>query len=118
VTYTSTSGEIDITWDPPLERNGLVTSYTIDLFYSEKVCRKAGEARHETKNTVVPLTQLTLNHRFNLLDYWDYNITITATNVIGSGNATDIIAFKTKPGGRCYDTIIYVIIFTKTTRSN
>ena len=52
--------------------------------------------------SVVSMEPLTYYEINGLSAYWDYNFTITATNDIGSGNATDNFVFKTKPSGKCY----------------
>jgi len=99
VKFNCTYDTININWDPPLERNGIITNYTIDLYYHENLCSRDGGLMHNISVvSMEPLTYYAIN---GLSAYWDYNFTITATNYIGSGNATDNFVFKTKLSGKC-----------------
>jgi len=91
VYYTTMNESVDIHWEDPVERNGVITNYIIWLTYQEQICRGKGDVVHETY-VIQPFNNYTLN---NLSSYWDYNFNITATNKIGSGIPTETYAFRT-----------------------
>ena len=94
VTYTTTHEAVDIHWEDPVERNGVITGYTIHLAYQKQICRGKGDIVNETYDVILkPLNRSTLNE---LSSYWDYNFTITATNNVGSGSSTKTFTLRTK----------------------
>jgi len=104
VYYTTTHESVDIHWEDPVERNGVITGYTIQLTYQEQICREKGDAVNEAYHVLKPFNRFTLN---NLSSYWDYNFTVTATNIIGSGNSTETYAFRTN-ASCAYSSFIFV----------
>jgi len=93
VTYTTTHESVDIHWEDPLERNGIITGYTIQLTYQKQICREKGDVVNETYDVLImPFNRYTLN---NLSSYWNYNFTITATNNVGPGSSTETFTLRT-----------------------
>ncbi|XP_052244297.1 receptor-type tyrosine-protein phosphatase F-like [Dreissena polymorpha] len=88
-----TSNSIKMHWSAPLERNGIVLNYTVKYRFDERECRKKGAIKEVSKTSETSLTQMELTE--SIYSYWDYNISVKATNKIDSGNYSDVYSVKT-----------------------
>ncbi|WAR09060.1 SDK1-like protein, partial [Mya arenaria] len=89
-----TNDSLTLQWSPPIERNGIVLNYTIKVAYYEQVCGGFGPLqRHSYGVELDPVTKFTQN---GLHAYWQYNLTVEATNAIATGKPSDLISVRTK----------------------
>ncbi|WAR08993.1 PTPRD-like protein, partial [Mya arenaria] len=107
-----THDSLTLQWSPPIERNGIVLNYTIKAAYYEQVCGGFGPLqRHSYGVELDPVTKFTQN---GLHAYWQYNLTVEATNAIATGKPSDLISVRTKetnPGSVQY--LNYRDVFSK-----
>ncbi|WAR09003.1 PTPRQ-like protein, partial [Mya arenaria] len=91
---STTHDSFTLQWNPPEERNGKVINYTVKATYYEQVCRGIGDLYVNSYGVEFdPVTKFTQN---GLHAYWQYNLTVEATNAIATGKPSDLISVRTK----------------------
>ncbi|XP_052810161.1 tyrosine-protein phosphatase 10D-like isoform X2 [Mya arenaria] len=91
---STTHDSFTLQWNPPEERNGKVINYTVKATYYEHDCGGFGALqRHSYGVELDPVTKFSQN---DLYPFWQYNLTVEATNAIATGKPSDIISVMTK----------------------
>ncbi|XP_052810712.1 receptor-type tyrosine-protein phosphatase eta-like isoform X2 [Mya arenaria] len=91
---STTHDSYSLQWSPPEERNGIVLNYTVKAAYYEHACGGFGPLQVERYGVELdPKTKFTQN---GLHAYWQYNLTVEATNAIATGKPSEFISVRTK----------------------
>ena len=107
-----TSTNISISWSPPVptEQNGLITSYSIQVYgYPFPAVNSSINAPCITMD--YPVTQLVTFTLTELEEFNNYTISVAAVNSNGTGPYTANITQQTLPDGKYFSILCHRLKF-------
>ena len=108
--------ELLVSWDYPLEPNGIITSYRVYCYETDAYSSGGGESDELVVNvtTAVVPGNVTEGVVTELTPYTFYDCYVTANTSVGEGNASDSDSARTDESGNCVTTdnfMLYICSF-------
>ena len=92
--------ELLVSWEHPIEPNGIITSYSVYCYDSEIGSAYSSEERDILEEPLVTVPgDVTEAVVTELIPYTFYNCYITANTSVGEGNASDSTTARTDESG-------------------
>ena len=99
--------ELLVSWDHPLEPNGIITSYRVHCYETHAYSSGGGDSYDFIEELVVNVTTVVVPGNITeavvteLTPYTFYNCYVTANTSVGEGNPSVIASARTDESGNC-----------------